>query len=100
LRAGSPSFTAAVLPAHPVARWLQHATGARGLMCDGVSARLLAALKAGELDRVVGSVDEDSTGDADLAQLRVEPLYDDHVTFVAHPDTPGLDKRRRPGSCS
>jgi DNA-binding transcriptional LysR family regulator len=95
LRVGSPSFTAAVLLARPVAQWLQHLPGSRVLMSDGVSARLLAALKAGELDCVVGSVDEASTSDDDLAQLRFEPLYDDHVTFVTHPDTSRPDRLRR-----
>lgn len=95
LRIGSPSFTAAVLLARPIAQWVRQATGARVLMSEGVSAQLLAALKAGELDCVVGSVDDVSTSDADLAQLRFEPLYDDHVTFIAHPDTRGVDKLRR-----
>lgn len=95
LRIGSPSFTAAVLLARPIARWVQQETGARVLMSEGVSAQLLAALKAGELDCVIGSVDEVSISDLDLAQLRFEPLYDDYVTFVAHPDTPGLGKLKR-----
>lgn len=90
LRIGSPSFTAAALLAGPVANWLQHAPGARIQMSDGVSAQLFAALKAGELDCVVGSVDQgSSTSDDDLEQLRFEALYDDHVTFVTHPDTQG-----------
>ncbi len=89
LRVGSPYFTAAVLLARPVAQWLRQAPDARVLMSDGISAQLLAALKAGELDCVIGSVDEGSASDADLAELRFEPLYDDHVSFVTHPDTPG-----------
>ena len=97
LRVGSPSFTAAVLLSRPVAQFVRQTAGGRVLMSEGVSAQLLAALKAGELDCVVGSVDEISTSDADLGQLRFEPLYDDYVTFVTHPRTPGLDKLRRLG---
>lgn len=85
LRIGSPSFTAAALLARPVARWLEQAPGARIQMSDGVSAQLIAALKAGELDCVIGSVD--STSDEEVGQLRFEPLYDDEVTFVTHHDT-------------
>lgn len=95
LRLGSPSFTAAVLLARPVAQWLQQAPGGRVLMSDGVSAQLLGALIAGELDCVVGSVDEASISDGDLSQLRFEPLYDDHVAFVTHADTPGGAGLRR-----
>ena len=91
LRVGSPSFTAAALLARPVAQWLQQAPSSRVLISDGVSAQLLAALKAGELDCVVGSIDEGSTSDTDLALLHFEPLYDDRVTFVTHPQTAGLD---------
>lgn len=95
LRLGSPYFTAAVLLARPVALWLQQSPGARVLMSDGVSAQLLAALKAGELDCVIGSVDEGSNSDTDLAELHFEPLHDDHVSFVTHPDTPGHASLRR-----
>jgi DNA-binding transcriptional LysR family regulator len=95
VRIGSPSFTAAVLLARPVARWLQQVPGARVLMSEGIGARLLAALKAGELDCVIGSVDEGSIGDADVAQLRFERLYDDYVTFVTHPETPGARRLTR-----
>lgn len=92
LRLGSPSFTAAVLLARPVARWLQQTPGARVLMSDGVSAQLLAALQAGDLDCVIGSVDHGSASDGDLSELHFERLYDDHVTFVVHPDTPELPR--------
>ncbi len=97
LRLGSPSFTAAVLLARPVAQWLQRTPGARVLMSDGVSAQLLAALRAGDLDCVIGSIDEDSTSDADLAQFRFEALYEDRVTFVTHPDTPAHARLTRLG---
>lgn len=96
LMLGSPSFTAAVLLARPVAQWLQQSPGVRVSMRDGVSAALLAALLAGELDCVIGSVD-DGASDADLAQLRFEPLYDDHVAFVTHADTPGRARLRKLG---
>jgi len=89
LRVGSPSFTAAALLARPVAQWLKQSPGARVVMNDGVSAQLLAELKSGALDCVVGSVDEDLISDQDLALLHFEPLYDDQVLFVTHPDTPG-----------
>ena len=89
LHLGSPSFTAAVLLARPVAQWLQQLPGARVSMRDGVSAELLAALLAGELDCVIGSLDEAAASDADLALLQFEPLYDDHVAFGTHVDTPG-----------
>lgn len=95
LRLGSPTFTAAALMAGPVAQWLQRTPDARVLMNDGVSAQLLALLLAGELDCVVGSVDEGSTSDADLAALHFEPLYEDHVTFVTHPETPGAGGMRK-----
>lgn len=93
LRIGSPAFTAAVLLGGPVAQWIQRTPGARVLMSDGVSPQLLALLKAGELDCVVGSLDD--SDDADLAALRFEPLYDDHVMFVTHARTPGLAKLTR-----
>lgn len=97
LRIGSPSFTAAVLLARPVAQCLQQTPGLRVLLSEGVSAQLLGALLAGELDCVVGSIDEASISDADLSQLRFEPLYDDQVTFVTHAATPrGADLRRLP----
>ncbi len=86
-----------MLLARPVAQWLQKAAGVRVLMSDGVSAQLLTALMAGELDCVVGSVDDGSTSDADLNQLHFEGLYDDHVTFVTHADTPGRNKLKRLG---
>ena len=92
LRIGSPSFTAAVLLARPVARWLQQTPGARVRMSDGISAQLLAALRAGELDCVIGSFDDSASSDGELAQLHFERLYDDHVTFVVHPDTPGRSR--------
>lgn len=95
LRLGSPAFTASALLAGPVAACLQRAPATRVLMTDGVSAQLLALLAAGELDCVIGSVDEASSTDADLARLQVEPLYDDHVTFVTHPATPGAAGLRR-----
>jgi LysR family transcriptional regulator of abg operon len=102
LRIGSPAFTAAVLLGAPVAQWLRRTPGARVLMSDGVSAQLLAALKAGELDCVVGSLDDGAGGtgedsDKDLAALHFEALYDDHVTFVTHPKTPGLARLTRLG---
>jgi LysR family transcriptional regulator of abg operon len=103
LRIGSPAFTAAVLLGAPVAQWLKRTPGARVLMSDGVSAQLLAALKAGELDCVVGSLDDSGDhhhgvdDDKELAALRFEPLYDDHVMFVTHPRTPGLAKLTRLG---
>ena len=97
VRIGSPAFTAAVLLARPVALWLQQAPGVRVLMSDGVSGRLLDALMAGELDCVIGSVDESTTSDGDLAQLRFEPLYDDHVAFVTHADTPGRGRLKQLG---
>lgn len=97
LRIGSPSFTAAVLLARPVARWLQQTPGARVQMSDGVSVQLLAALQAGDLDCVIGSFDEGSSSDIDLAQLHFERLYDDHVTFVVHPDTPGRTRLNKLG---
>ncbi len=101
LRIGSPAFTAAVLLGGPVAQWVQRTPGARVLMTDGVSPQLLAALKAGELDCVVGSLDDGAAGSDDdekaLAALRFEPLYDDHVTFVTHPKTPGLARLTRLG---
>jgi DNA-binding transcriptional LysR family regulator len=95
LRIGSPSFTAAELLARPVARWLQQLPGARVLMSEGVSARLLAALEAGELDCVIGSVDESAITDVEVGGLRFELLYDDHVTFVTHPATPGARRLTR-----
>jgi DNA-binding transcriptional LysR family regulator len=95
LRIGSPSVTAAVLLAQPMAHWLRAAPGRRVLLTDGVSAQLVAALRSGELDCVVGSMDEGSTTDQDLAQLLFEPLYDDHVTLLTHRDTVGLDGRLR-----
>jgi DNA-binding transcriptional LysR family regulator len=95
LRIGSPSFTAAELLARPVARWLQQLPGARVLMSEGVSARLVAALEAGELDCVIGSVDEGSLSDDEVAELSFEVLYDDCVTFVTHPDTPGARRLTR-----
>jgi DNA-binding transcriptional LysR family regulator len=95
LRIGSPYFTAAVLLARPVAQWVQQQSGARVLMSDGVSSQLLAALRAGQLDCVIGSVDEGSASDADLAELHFEALYDDHVSFVTHPQTPGHTRLRR-----
>ncbi|MBP6852430.1 MAG: hypothetical protein KA164_12565 [Rhodoferax sp.] len=95
LRIGSPYFTAAIVLARPVAQWLQQQGGARVLLSDGVSAQLLTALKAGELDCVIGSVDEGAASDADLADLQFEPIYDDHVSFVTHPDTPGQARLRR-----
>ncbi len=97
LRIGSPAFTAAALLGGPVAQWLQRSTpGARVLMTDGVSPQLLAALQAGELDCVIGSLDDGSAGDDKaLAALRFEALYDDHVTFVTHPKTPALARLTR-----
>lgn len=92
LRLGSPSFTAAVLLARPVARWLRQTPGARVLMSDGVSTQLMAALQAGDLDCIVGSFDERSASAGHLTQLHFERLYDDHVTFVMHPDTPDLNR--------
>jgi LysR family transcriptional regulator, regulator of abg operon len=102
LRIGSPAFTAAVLLGAPVAQWLRRTPGARVLMSDGVSAQLLAALKAGELDCVIGSLDDGAAGagagsDKDLAALHFEALYDDHVTFVTHPKTTGLARLTRLG---
>lgn len=103
LRIGSPAFTAAVLLGGPVAQWIRRTPGARVLMTDGVSPQLLALLRAGELDCVVGSLDDsgehrhDERDDKDLAALRFEPLYDDHVTFVTHPKTPGLTRLTRLG---
>jgi len=93
LRIGSPAFTAAVLLGAPVAQWIQRSPGARVLMTDSVSPQLLALLKAGELDCVVGSLDDGD--EADLAALRFEPLYDDHVMFVTHARTPSLAKLTR-----
>lgn len=90
LRIGSPSFTAAALLARPVARWLGASPGARVVMSDGVSAELLTRLHTGELDAVIGSVDEASSSDVELRQLRFEALYDDAVSFVTSADTPGL----------
>lgn len=98
LRIGSPAFTAAVLLGGPVAQWLKRTPGARVVMSDGVSAQLLAALKAGELDCVVGSLDDGAAAEEkDLAALHFEALYDDHVMFVTHPRTPGLAKLTRLG---
>jgi DNA-binding transcriptional LysR family regulator len=97
LRIGSPAFTAAALLGAPVARWLSRRPGARVLMSDGVSAQLLAALKAGELDCVIGSLDDGAIGGdpRDLEALRFEALYDDHVVFVTHPQTVGRTSWRR-----
>lgn len=96
LRIGSPAFTAAVLLGGPVARWIRCTPGARVLMSDGVSPLLLAALQAGDLDCVIGSLDDGATtSDQDLSALRFEALYDDHVTFVTHPRTPGLARLTR-----
>lgn len=92
LRIGSPSFTAAVLLARPVAQWLMQVPGVRVLMSDGVGAQLLAQLKSGELDCVVGSLDESSATDSDLSELRFEALYDDQIAFVSHAQTPGLEE--------
>jgi LysR family transcriptional regulator of abg operon len=100
LRIGSPAFTAAVLLGAPVAQWLRRTPGARVVMSDGVSAQLLAALRAGELDCVVGSLDDGLAAagdDRELAALRFEALYDDHVTFVTHPETPGQARLTRLG---
>lgn len=97
LRVGSPSFTAAVLLARPVAQWLAQAPGMGVLMRDGVSGHLLGALLAGELDCVVGSVDEGSISDSALDQLSFESLYDDHVAFVTRTDTPGRSQLKRLG---
>lgn len=97
LRVGSPSFTAAVLLARPVAQWLQQLPGVRVSMRDGVSAELLAALLAGELDCVIGSLDDGAASDAGLEQLQFEPLYDDHVAFVTHADTRGRNGLRTLG---
>ncbi|MCZ4312529.1 LysR substrate-binding domain-containing protein [Comamonadaceae bacterium G21597-S1] len=94
LHLGSPSFTAAVLLARPVAQWLQQLPGVQVSMRDGVSADLLAALLAGELDCVIGSLEETAASDADLARLQFEPLYDDHVAFVTHADTAGSQRLR------
>lgn len=90
LRVGSPSFTAAALLARPVAQWLGATPGGRVIMSDGVSAQLLAPLLAGEIDAVVGSVDDGACSDDELQQLHFEPLYDDAITFVTSADTPGL----------
>jgi DNA-binding transcriptional LysR family regulator len=99
LRIGSPAFTAAVLLGGPVAQWLKRTPGARVLMSDGVSHQLIAGLKAGELDCVFGSLDDGAAGEheEDKAALRFEALYDDHVTFVAHPKTPSLARLTRLG---
>lgn len=91
LRIGSPSFTAAALLARPVAQWLGLTPGGRVVMSDGVSAQLLAMLHAGELDAVIGSLDDGASSDDELQQLRFEALYDDSVSFVTSADTPGLD---------
>ncbi len=56
-------------------------------MSDGVSAQLLAPLLAGEIDAVIGSVDDGACSDGELQQLRFEPLYDDAITFVTSADT-------------
>ncbi len=90
LRIGSPSFTAAALLARPVAQWLGATPGGRVIMSDGVSAQLLAPLLAGEIDAVIGSVDDGACSDGELQQLRFEPLYDDAITFVTSADTPDL----------
>jgi LysR family transcriptional regulator of abg operon len=99
LRIGSPAFTAAVLLGGPVAQWLKRTPGARVLMSDGVSTQLLALLKAGELDCVIGSLDDGAGATAAdekaLAALRFEALYDDHVMFVTHAKTPGLARLTR-----
>lgn len=92
LRIGSPSFTAASLLARPIAHWLGFTPGGRVIMSDGVSAQLLERLLAGELDAVVGSVDDGNCSDNDLQQLSFEPLYEDKVTFVTNADTPGLEE--------
>lgn len=97
LRIGSPAFTAAALLGGPVARWVNGSPGSRVLMSDGVSPQLLAALRAGELDCVIGSVDEGSTSDRELAELLFEALYEDAVTFITHPATPGAARLTRLG---
>lgn len=90
LRIGSPSFTAAALLANPIAQWLGATPGGRVIMSDGVSAQLLEPLLAGELDAVIGSVDDSACSDDELQHLHFEPLYDDGITFVTSTDTPGL----------
>jgi LysR family transcriptional regulator, regulator of abg operon len=90
VRIGSPSFTAAALLARPVARWLASTPGGRAVMSDGVSTQLLAMLRVGELDAVIGSLD-DGASDDELQQLHFEALYDDTITFVTSADTPGLE---------
>src|SRR6218665_2294270 len=91
LRIGSPSFTAAALLARPVAQWLGCTPAGRVIMSDGVSAQLLSMLHAGELDVVIGSLDDGSCSDHELQQLRFESLYEDAITFVTGADTPGLE---------
>ncbi|MCW5234984.1 LysR family transcriptional regulator [Verminephrobacter eiseniae] len=91
LRIGSPSFTAAALLARPVAQWLGCTPAGRVIMSDGVSAQLLSMLHAGELDVVIGSLDDGSCSDDELQQLRFESLYEDAITFVTGADTPGLE---------
>lgn len=95
LRIGSPSFTAAVLLAGPVAKWLEIQSRPRVVMSDGVGTVLLASLLAGELDCVIGSIADAAVNDTELAQLQFEPLYDDHVAFVTHADTPGREDLTR-----
>lgn len=90
LRIGSPAFTAAALLARPVAQWLSDTPGGRVVMHDGVSAQLLVQLRSGELDCVVGSLDDGVASDEGLAQLRYEPLYEDAVSFITSAHTPGL----------
>lgn len=91
LRIGSPSFTAAALLAGPVAQWLSHWPGGRVVMADGVSGQLLTMLRTGEVDAVIGSVDDTALSDDELQRLHFEPLYDDAVSFVTSTGTPGLD---------
>lgn len=100
LRIGSPSFTAAALLGAPVATWLARTPGARVVMRDGVSHQLIAALRAGELDCVIGSLDDGigggagsgAGGDSDVSDLRFEAMYDDRVVFVTHPATPRVTR--------
>lgn len=91
LRIGSPTFTAASLLARPIAHWMQLNPRGRVIMSDDVSARLLARLLSGDLDAVIGSLDDASCSDDGLQQLHFERLYEDAVTFVTSVDTPGLE---------
>lgn len=90
LRIGSPSFTAASVLARPVAQWLGQAPGMRVVLNDGVSAQLLAGLRAGELDCVFGNADDGPDIDGAAPDLAFEPLFEDQVSFVTSTQTQGL----------